>query len=40
MDLGKSKIVWFGNNGCHMPQDDAIKLWVALYPVFLTRIAF
>jgi len=39
MDVGKSKIVWSGNHGGHMSQDDIIKLWGALYPVFLARIA-
>jgi len=34
MDVGQSKIVWSGNNGCHVSQDDVIKLWVALCPSF------
>ena len=28
------KIVWSGNNGCHVSQEDVIKLWVAFYPSF------
>jgi len=32
MDVGKSKIVWSGNNTCHVSQENVIKLWVALYP--------
>jgi len=32
MDVGKKKVVWFGNNACHVSQEDVIKLWVALYP--------
>jgi len=32
--LGKSKIVWSRNNGCHVSQENVIKLWVTLYPTF------
>jgi len=28
------KIVWSGNNGCHVFQENVIKFWVALYPNF------
>jgi len=28
------KIVWSGNNGCHVFQEKVIKLWVALYLTF------
>jgi len=34
MDLGKSKIVRSGNNGCHMSQENVIKFWLALHPSF------
>ena len=34
MDVGESKIFWFGNNGRHMSQENVIKSWVALYPTF------
>jgi len=37
MDVGKSKIVWSGNNGCHMSQDDVIKLGVSLEANFHFR---
>jgi len=35
MDVDESNIVWSEYNGCHMPQDDVIKFWVALRPSFL-----
>ena len=38
MDIWKSKIVWSGNIGCHVSQEDTCKLWVALYPTLLTRV--
>jgi len=34
MDVGKSKVVWSGNNRCHMSQDNVIKFRVALHPSF------
>ena len=34
MDVGKSKIVWSGNNGCHMSQENVINFGVALHPWF------
>jgi len=34
MDKWKSKVVWSGNNGYHVSQEDVIKLRVALYPTF------
>jgi len=27
-------IVWSGNNGCHVSQEDVCNLWVALCPSF------
>jgi len=38
MDVGKSEIVWSGNNGCHMSQEFAIKLRVALHSHFPNRL--
>ena len=32
MNVGKSKMVWSGNDRCHMSQEGAIKSWVALRP--------
>jgi len=32
MDVGKSNIVWSGNNGCHMSRENVIKFGVALHP--------
>jgi len=34
MDVRKSNIVWSGNNGCHVSQENVIKFWVALHPLF------
>ena len=34
MNVGKSKIVWSGNNGCHMSQENVTKFWAALHPWF------
>ena len=34
MHIWKQKIVWSGNNGCHVSQEDVCKLWVTLYPAF------
>jgi len=34
MDVGKSKIIWSGNNGCHMSQENVINFWVALHLSF------
>jgi len=34
MHIWKQKIVWSGNNGCHVSQEDVCKWWVALYPAF------
>jgi len=27
-------MLWSGNNGCHVSQEDVCKLWVALHPTF------
>jgi len=35
MDVEKSKIVWSGNNVCHMSQENVIKFRVASHPWFL-----
>jgi len=32
MDVDTSKIVYSGNNECHMSQENVIKFWVALHP--------
>jgi len=33
MDIWK-KIIWSGNNRCHVSQEDLCELWVALYSIF------
>ena len=35
MDVGKSKIVWSRNNGCHMSQKNVIKFGFAFHTWFL-----
>jgi len=32
VDVGKSKMVWSRNSGCHMSQENVINFGVALHP--------